>query len=313
MNRHIVDLLICPSCLPEEMGLVLDAHESEGIDILRGILKCPQCRKHYAIAGGIADLHAQPQQPTPETKSKYEGPEVISSYLWSHYADLFDDPEVTGAYPEWAAQIDAGAGFALDTGCAVGRFAFELSRKCDFAIGLDSSRRFIALARKLLFEGRLDFDLKQEGRLFESRSIELPKTWDRSKVDFVVADAQALPFRSHRFSCVASLNLVDKLLKPLLHLKEISRAALTTGTQLLFSDPFSWSTACAEEEDWLGGKDYGAYAGFGLDKVQAILEGEAGEPGLAWTIERRGEVWWKIRNHRRHFELIRSGFIKAVR
>jgi len=128
-----------------------------------------------------------------------------------------------------------------------------------------------------------------------------------------VADAQALPFRSHCFSCVASLNLVDKLPKPLLHLNEMSRAAMRTGAQLLFSDPFSWSVAYAKEEDWLGGRDSGAYAGEGLDNVQAILEGQAREIDPPWTAENRGEVWWKIRNHRHHFELIRSCFIKAVR
>jgi hypothetical protein len=112
---------------------------------------------------------------------------------------------------------------------------------------------------------------------------------------------------------VASLNLVDKLPKPLLHLNEMSRAAMHTGAQLLFSDPFSWSAAYTKEEDWLGGRDSGAYAGEGLDNVQAILEGQAREIDPPWTAENRGEVWWKIRNHRHHFELIRSCIIKAVR
>ena len=313
MKSHLADFLVCPACLPEELALVLDAHESHGNEVVSGILKCPQCLKDYEITEGIAILHPQPRALAPGTKSKYEEPEVVSSYLWGHYADLFGDQEITEAYPEWAQQIEAGTGFALDAGCAVGRFTFELSRKGDFAIGIDSSRGFIAQARKLLCEDHLDFDLKQEGHLAEKRTIRLPEIWDGSKVEFIVADAQALPFRSHCFSCVTSLNLVDKLPKPLLHLKEISRAAMITGAQLLFSDPFSWSTASAREEDWLGGKDCGAYAGDGLDNVQAILEGQAGEIALPWTIQRRGEVWWKLRNHRRHFELIRSCFLKAVR
>ncbi len=313
MKSHVTDFLICPACLPKEMRLTLDVRESHGIEVISGVLKCPQCLSNYAIVGGIANLDPQQRDLTAETKSKYEESEVVSSYLWSHYADLFGDEEVTGAYPEWAEQIVTETGFALDAGCAVGRFTFELSRKFDFAVGIDSSRSFIAQARKLLLERRLDFNLKREGNLREKRAIKLPESWDETKVEYIVADAQALPFRSHCFSCVASLNLVDKLPKPLLHLKEMSRAAMRTGAQLLFSDPFSWSVAYTQEEDWLGGRDSGAYAGEGLDNVQAILEGEASEIDPPWTIENRGEVWWKIRNHRHHFELIRSCFIKAVR
>ncbi len=52
MKSHIADLLICPACLPEEMGLVSDAHESHGIEIVSGVLKCPECLKDYVLALG---------------------------------------------------------------------------------------------------------------------------------------------------------------------------------------------------------------------------------------------------------------------
>ena len=313
MNSRIMDCLICPGCLPEEMGLVLDADESRGDEIISGALRCPQCLTRYPIAEGIATIHPRRQDPAPGTDPKYEAPEVVSSYLWSHYADLLDDAEATQAYLEWAEQMLPGPGFALDAGCAVGRFTFELSRKCDFAIGIDSSTSFLAQARKLLVEHRLDFDLKLEGRLFEKRTLNLPENWDMSKLEFIAADAQALPFRSNFFSCVASLNLVDKLPKPLVHLEELSRSARNTGAQLLFSDPFSWSEACAKAEDWLGGGDCGTSAGRGLDNVRTILAGRDGAISPPWTIAKQSDVWWKIRNHCNHFELIRSCFIKANR
>jgi SAM-dependent methyltransferase len=313
MKSHIAGFLICPACLPKEMGLTLDVHESYGTEVVRGALKCSQCLSTYPIDAGIASLHPQQHTLTQETPSRYENPEVVSSYLWSHYADLCDDAEVTRAYAEWAEQIAIGSGLALDAGCAVGRFTFELSRKFDFALGIDSSPSFIAQARKLLCERHSDFSLKQEGHIWEDRTIRLPEIWDGSKVEFIVADAQALPFRSDFFSCVASLNLVDKLPRPLLHLQEMSRAAMRAGAQLLFSDPFSWSVDYAKEEDWLGGRDSGAYAGSGRDNVQAILEGQTSAISTPWTVQKRGDVWWKIRSHRRHFELIRSCFIKAAR
>lgn len=32
-----------------------------------------------------------------------------------------------------------------------------------------------------------------------------------------------------------------------------------------------------------------------------------------WNVDQEGSVWWKIRNHRNHFELIHSEFIGATR
>jgi uncharacterized protein YbaR (Trm112 family) len=313
MKSHIADFLVCPECLPEETGLVLDAHEGSGVEVVEGVLRCSQCRTVFPILGGTAMLGLHRQEVTAARNSLYETPEMVSSYLWSHYADLLDDEDATGAYTERAKQFTSGEGIAIDAGCAVGRFTFELSDKCDLAIGIDNSRNFIEAARRLLIERQLEFDLKEEGALIEKRSIKLPARWDGTKIEFVVADAQALPFRSDVFSRVASLNLVDKLPKPLLHLQEMNRAALRVGAQILVSDPFSWSVEYANEEDWLGGRSHGAYAGKGLDGVQAILESRSGEVSPRWTVERRGSVWWKICNHRNHFELIRSCYIMARR
>lgn len=313
MKRHVADFLICPRCLPEEQGLALETHESLGSEVVDGVLRCPLCQAEYPITEGIAFLLPNGQKSSVTGNARYETPEVASAYLWSHYADLLGDDDATQAYAEWAEQFPAGAGIALDAGCAVGRLAFELSRKCDLIIGIDISRSFIRAARKLLIDLRLDFHLKEEGNLCEKRCIKLPKTWKGERVEFMVADAQALPFRSRVFSRMASLNLLDKLPKPLRHLREMSRGALKVGAQILVSDPFSWSTEYASEEDWLGGRSSGIYAGRGLDTVQAILEGRFGGICPPWAVQSRGSVWWKIRHHRNHFELIRSCYIMAGR
>ena len=88
---------------------------------------------------------------------RYEAPDLLSAYLWSHYADLFEDPEATGAYSEWAGQISPVAGAALDAGCAAGRFCFEMSLKCDLVIGVDLSESFISMARRIMEQRKLDF------------------------------------------------------------------------------------------------------------------------------------------------------------
>jgi SAM-dependent methyltransferase/uncharacterized protein YbaR (Trm112 family) len=333
MKREILEYLICPACLPEENPLTPVHCQSSGGDLTEGILECGRCRQAYPIRRGIARITDVGAQRTENEKQNsglrhpatdYESPEFLSAYLWSHYADLFEDPDANGAYSEWASVISSAAGTALDAGCAAGRFCFEMSRKFDFAIGVDLSENFICAARQIMGERKLSFQLKEEGRILSERTFLLPDSWDTAKVEFIVADANALPFRSGSFACVASLNLIDKTARPLEHLCEAERMARHSEAQLLISDPFSWSEAACAPDRWLGGAPGGRFAGFGIDNLAGLLSGEnvplsPGERDAArarpskWEIAGRGAVWWRIRNHRNHFELIRSQFVKAQR
>jgi len=308
-----MNMLICPACLPEEKALKIRKVKEEGEDILEGSLSCPRCKSVYPIRDGIAFLDPASFQGKPGSGSKYETPAVLSSYLWSHYADLLSDPEATGAYGEWADLVAPRSGMAIDAGSAVGRFTFEMSLKSEFAVGVDNSLAFVRCARQLMRDRRITMALKEEGRLARKETLSLPEAWDSRRVEFVVADAQALPFRSGAFSSLASLNLVDKLPFPARHLGEISRLAARKDAQFLFSDPFSWSEEAAEEREWLGGTQQGPYAGRGLQNIMAVLTRETSTGWPAWKIKRQGHVWWKIRTHANHFELIRSCYLKAVR
>ena len=312
MKRALLDFLVCPSCVPREFYLRVRIAEEVREDIREGHLTCEHCGKAYPIRDGIAFLEPpDPGQTKPE--NRYETGPVLSSYLWSHYGDLLQDPEASDAYTQWADLMKASPGICLDIGCAVGRFTFEMSRKSDFVVGLDNSVSFIRAARELMLNRRTKVALREEGLLAREVILRLPDGWDRAKVEFVVGDALALPFVSNGFSSVASLNLVDKVALPLKHLLEMNRVAKDSGTQFLLSDPFSWSTEAAREENWLGGKASGPYSGRGLDNITALLIGEKGELGPEWRIETKGDVQWKIRTHANHFELIRSHFVKAAR
>ncbi len=185
--------------------------------------------------------------------------------------------------------------------------------KSDFAVGFDYSENFVTIARKLLTNRELEIELVEEGNIVSTRKIALPPTWDSARVEFIIADAHRPPFRSNVFSIVSSLNLVDKLERPLDHLKQMNRIARERNAHFFFSDPFSWSCDVSSEEHWLGGKTNGVYSGRGLENVRSILEGFAGEVLPPWNIEEKGSVWWKLRNHCNHFELIRSCYIRAER
>ena len=312
MKKRLLKLLICPLCLPEERGLNRNILEEREDDIIEGSLSCAHCGREYLIQNGIAFL--DPVLPYEQkAPSKYEDASVLSSYMWSHYGDLLQDENASTAYQDWNDLMRPSTGIAIDAGSAVGRFTFELSRKSDFVIGIDNSHSFIQTARELMLKGEKEIQLQQEGLVTRKTKVVLPEQWKNGNMEFLVADAMALPFRSATFSSLASLNLVDKVPMPLKHLEEMNRVAAPARAQFLFSDPFSWSKEVAEEKDWLGGTHEGPYSGNGMDNVMGILNG--GRNGLRpqWTIEKQGHVWWKIRTHQNHFELIRSCYVKANR
>lgn len=313
MKAFLRDILICPSCLPREKHLSLRALERDGDEVLSGTLVCGLCRTQYPIRDGIAELIPRPAPGSAPSPSRYESSALVSAYLWSHYADLLGDENASSAYRQWAGLLKPTQGLALDAGCATGRFTFEMGMKSDMAVGVDYSRAFIKMARQLMQEGQTTISLIQEGLITEQATLHLSESWNRSKVEFIVGDIQSFPFRSNRFSSLASLNLVDKVPSPLAHLREMNRVAKRVAAQFLFSDPFSWSRDVAREEDWLGGTSSGPYAGKGIDNVLSLLGGGRDDLSPAWDIENRGHIWWKIRNHQNHFELIRSCFILARR
>ena len=312
MKKVLLDMLICPRCLPEEHPLQATINKASQDDIGEGTLHCSRCRTQYPIQEGVAFLNPEPPAASP-SQNRYETLPVLASYLWSHYGDLLKDEHATDAYSRWATLMGPDSGAGLDTGSAVGRFTFEMAKKFDFVVGIDTSVAFIRTSRDLMRQRRADLALPEEGMLTRQETLSFPEEWRTDNVEFIVGDAQALPFRSGAFSGLSSLNVVDKVPKPLMHLAEINRVAQSRDAQFLFSDPFSWSTDVAPAEDWLGGKSDGQFAGRGQANVMALLEGEIGSLAPAWQTEGHGQVWWKIRTHCNHFEMIRSCYIKARR
>jgi len=310
MKKALMDMLICPVCLPQENELSLHGEQILDEDVIQGQLTCSRCAEVFPIHDGLADLDPGRAQRSP---SKYEQSTVVSSYLWSHYGDILPDEQASKAYDQWGQLMHPHWGMCLDIGSAVGRFAIEMAQKCNFVLGLDNSMAFIQAARELMLHGHKTLHLPDEGRLTVDAHLKLPTAWNRDNVEFIVADAQALPVRSKYFSSAASLNMVDKVPHPLTHLTESNRILASSDAQFLLSDPFSWSQEAAREQDWLGGLDSGPYAGYGLQNIAALLQDQAGPLDPPWSIQDQGQVWWKIRTHSNHFELIRSCWVKASR
>jgi uncharacterized protein YbaR (Trm112 family) len=312
MKKWLTEILVCPSCPPRDSKLRVSIHKEYHDDLMEGELICQQCGRVYPVREGIAFLQIEhPGEKDPH--NRYESGPVLSSYLWSHYGDLLKDEEAFDTYVQWAGLVRENQGFCLDIGSAVGRFVFEMSKKSSFVVGIDNSISFIRAARELMVNRRKMIPLLQEGNLVKDEELTLPAEWDMENIEFIVGDAMALPFRTGAFSALSSLNLIDKVSVPMRHFREMNRVAQETDVQFLFSDPFSWSEDVAQQEDWLGGKMNGDFSGRGMDNVISLLEGKKGHLLPQWRVTQQGYVWWKIRTHINHFELIRSYFVKAER
>ncbi|TLM66306.1 MAG: methyltransferase domain-containing protein [Deltaproteobacteria bacterium] len=305
MHRRLLDLLICPRCLPAEKPLRATLREVRGDEVTAATLECPRCRVAYPVDDGLAVL-----LPADGPEDRYASADRLAGYLWSHYADLDGDPDAHRAFTAWGELLAGAAGPVLDAGCAVGRLSFELARQAELVIGIDRSAGFVRTARALARDGRCGFELASEGELCETRTVRLPADLRRERVEFLVADALALPFPAGLFGTAASLNLIDRVPLPRLHLAELDRVSRKREAALLLADPWSWAAGPAAPDEWLGGRRSGPGAGCGRDNVRRLLE-RYGRP--AWQVAGSGRIGWSIRHHRNHFELIYSDYLLARR
>lgn len=305
MHRRLLALLICPRCLPAEKPLRATLRDVRGDEVVAATLECPKCRTAYPLSDGLATL-----LPAGAPEDHYASGDRLAGYLWSHYADLAGDPEAHQAFPAWRELLAGAPGPALDAGCAVGRLTFELARTAELAIGIDRSAGFILAARALARTGQLGFELISEGEVYETHTVRFPAGIPRERTEFLVADALALPFPASLFGTVASLNLLDRVPLPRLHLRELDRVSARRAATLLLADPWSWAAGPAAPEEWLGGRCSGPGAGAGRENVRRLLE-QRGQPG--WQIAASGRIGWTLRHHRNHFELIYSDYFLARR
>lgn len=313
MKRWLADELICPDCLEKDLPLTLRIREAQEDEVWAGELTCPGCGAAYPIREGVAILLPEHSRGILDTPQGYNAPAMLSAYLWSHFGDLIKDPLATTAYTLWASQLLPAQGSALDVGCGVGRLTFELSRTHPKAVGMDTSFAFIQAARKLLRTKQLEFELVLEGHVMEPRTGRLPEAWDLARVEFILADALALPFRKDTVSTLAAVNILEKVPDPKQHLAEVNRVLKQRGGRFLFSDPFSWDEAFSPPEAWLGGNPKGPCPLRGIETLRRMFAGEYGVFSPPLSIEGEGEAAWKIRKTAHLWEHITSQYLVGYR
>ncbi|MGD9209997.1 MAG: methyltransferase domain-containing protein, partial [Desulfobacteraceae bacterium] len=274
----------------------------------------PACNRHYPIQRGIAVVLPEKTRAVLNEKNGYNAPGMLSAYLWSHFGDLLNEKQATDAYQIWSNSFQQKInGDALDVGCAVGRLSFELTKTHNQVIGMDTSLAFISKAREILHKKKLDFDLIVEGHITEKRTLNFNNGWNFNNIDFIVADALALPFRQQNFSTVAAINILEKVPNPLKHLQEVNRVLQQDTSMFLFSDPFSWDATVSPPEQWLGGNGNAQYSARGINTIRRLFSGEYGIFNPPLSIKAQGDVSWKIRKTENLWEYITSQFLVGHR
>ena len=184
---------------------------------------------------------------------------------------------------------------ALDIGCAVGRFSFELARVAHEVIGIDNASSFIRAARAMKNQGSARIRIQESGDELRNVLLKLPDSARPKRVRFEVGDAQRLGSMAEKpFAIVAAINLLCRLPRPGAFLRQLPRL-VKPGGQLVVASPFSWLPEYTPKAEWLSPTD--------LEKALA----------RSFKMVRTRDLPFVIREHRRKYQLVVSHVMTFVR
>ncbi len=259
--------------------------------------------------GGAPILLAEEQA---NASPYYESEATRQSYLALHYPDPHADPlapflgahtpRPTDRYPLAVRTLwrtHAGAGPALDVGCACGRMTLELARDFDTAIGLDRSPSLVDAGLRTWREERARYRLPIEGEIHAEHEVALEEAAAlRARARLLVGDALALPFARGHFRVVVALNLLDRVPDPHRLLAELTRVTAPGGL-LIVGSPYTWLTEFTPRERWLGGWTENGVPIHAAERIRAQLA-----PRFAFVRERT--LLFFIPHHARSGQLGRA-------
>ncbi len=230
-----------------------------------------------------------------------------ASYAHDHYGDLTDggihgmaslglgtEPgAVRRCLATALARLPTPQGPVLDIGCAVGRTTFDLAAATgNLVLGVDLNWPLLAIGRGVIDRGELSYPHRRLGLHFERRrqSIALPSA---ERVDFWVADALALPFRSASIAMAVAMNVLDCVNDPARLLWEMTRV-LAAGGGAAVVTPFDWAAHATPPAAWIDGPP-------ALNALLAQINAGTQQAGLG-ALQLTGpgvEMDWQVRLHDR--------------
>ena len=244
-----------------------------------------------------------------ECREYYDSTRKLSTYICNHYDDITQVVPKTNSFGqylhegynnfyEYALNLLATSlpllkerQRAIDVGCYVGGVVNRLASSFERLYGIDISFAGILLARQILvgYPTRVtEYDLYLDGNISLKRML---KTSLRENVDFLVASALSIPFRSTHFDLITNFNLLELVSDPGHMLQELLRIS-HKNTQILITSPYWWEDDEASTENWVGGRDRQSTP----EAVRSLLK----KLGVEVIAEER-EVPWILRYNNRAF------------
>ncbi len=241
-------------------------------------------RRHFFQHAGFR--YVVGERPAAPTGSMYETDALVSQYCEFHWgAEPFGVPNFPRRLAEVAVAAMQGRPMrrALDLGCATGRASFELARHFEQVVGIDFSARFIGVGTQLAEQGRIRYQLPDEGELvsYHERTLREHGLQDvAGRIEFVQGDACNLKPMFTGFDLVLAANLIDRLYSPARFLREVHRRIVPGGV-LVITSPYTWLEEHTRREEWVGGfkKDGENFTTLdGLDLMLGEYFERVGEP-----------------------------------
>jgi putative 4-mercaptohistidine N1-methyltranferase len=219
----------------------------------------------------------------------YESDKVLAEYLLFHFGRA---EEILPPDRSWPSGMVNALDFAvrtathfspglvergLDLGCAVGRSAFEMARRCHEVIGIDFSYAFIHAADILKTGEVLAYDRREEASRVTRLEARAPSEIDFSKLRFQQGDAMDLPRNLGVFDRVHAANLLCRLREPQRLLERLP-SLLKPGGELVIATPCTWLEEFTPSENW---PDVGTFEWLKTSLAPAFsLVGQQDEPFL---------------------------------
>lgn len=215
-------------------------------------------RRHFFQHAGFRYVQSETPLLPAEKMNGYETDPLIAQSLEFHYGN-----EYFGVANFPVACINRCKEFfikeshlkALDLGCSVGRFSFELAKHFEHVDAIDFSTRFIQQGVRFKEAGIIRYAITSEGDLVDYKELTLSDLgYDDliDKVHFIQGDACNLKpiFKGYHF--IFCGNLIDKLYDPAFFLKSISERLRPKGLLALTSS-YTWLEEYTDKSNWLGG------------------------------------------------------------
>lgn len=243
------------------------------------------------------------------TQSKtayYANANMLNQYLFFHYGKDIDlmpfsiELKHTLHFPVRCiteclnASILPSHARALDLGCAVGRSCFELTKHCEYVLGIDNSPLFINAAKQIQQHGQLEYSILEEGARFSKRIAKLPDNSIPNHVEFRCSDVMNLAQNeiNKPFDVVVAANILCRLEDPKKFLNMLPTWVSHKG-QLILISPYSWLEEFTPRTKWLDA---------GGNKTPLEMISESLKP--FFDLERSFDLPFVMREHLRKYQLV---------